>query len=212
MDFGDLPLFYQQVSLALARPLPGVKAQSALAIVNSDRFSVKPDHAKQAAVCAVLYPSEDQFVKLIYIQRALHDQDKHSGQISFPGGQVELADVDLLATAIRELQEETGIEISETNLLGRLSPLYIPVSNFQVHPYVFGITYKPEVLRQESEVDEIFGFELHNLLQAEIQTKRISGYGFSIDKAPFFDLGDKTLWGATAMMTNELLEVIRSIK
>lgn len=203
--------FYSRLRISLNRPLPGIEAQKELAIVSRRTFARTPQNAKQAAVCAVLYPHSDHIVRIAFIQRAHHDQDRHSGQISFPGGQVEQQDANLMQTALRELHEEIGIEVGDDQILGALSSLYIPVSNFLVHPYVIALNEKPEVLLQESEVAEIFGFDLHKLMQTPILRKEISGHGYTIPDAPYFNIEGRTLWGATAMMTNELLTVVRSM-
>jgi 8-oxo-dGTP pyrophosphatase MutT (NUDIX family) len=202
--------FYSHLREALVRDLPGIEAQRQLAIVGRKLFAQQREDARQAAVCAVLYPHEAT-IRLAYIVRAAHEDDRHGGQISFPGGKVEVEDEDLSHTALRELREETGISVEKSQVLGALTSLYIPVSNFMVHPFVIGLHEKPEVLRQESEVDEIFGHDLHHLLSLPIGRKQITGYGFTIPSAPYFDLNGRTLWGATAMMTNELLEVVRGI-
>ena len=207
----DILSFHVHVRDALHLPLPGIDAQRKLAIVGRQIYSRRPDDAKQAAVCVVIYPHE-KTVRIAYIQRSQHKNDRHSGQISFPGGQVEDSDTDLIDTALRELKEETNILATREQVLGSLTSLYIPVSNFLVHPYVIGLEKKPEVLRQEDEVADIFGFGLSDLLVMEIKKKQISGYGFTIPSAPYFDLDGRTLWGATAMMTNEFLNVVRSME
>ena len=209
MTANNISEFYSSLRVSLRTPLPGVDAQLQLAIVGRRVFATTPHTAKQAAVCAVLYPSDNE-LRLAFIQRTTHDKDHHSGQISFPGGQVEPQDETIEDTAIRELLEETAIDISKSQVLGALTSLYIPVSNFEVHPFVIGLDEKPTVLKQESEVADIFGFDLNQLLDLSIKYKQISGSGFTIPSAPYFDLDGRTLWGATAMMTNELLEAIRS--
>ncbi len=212
MQTGELSTFYSELKYALHnRKLPGLAAQLQLAIIGRRAFEYIPKNAKQAAVCAVLYPEKVDRFRIAYIQRTVHEKDRHSGQISFPGGQVEKLDVDLRHTALRELLEETGIEAHNHQILGSLTSLYIPVSNFQVHPFVIGLPTKPSVFKQDDEVDDIFGYGIYRLLNLPILYKTISGGEFTIKRAPYFDLDGRTLWGATAMMTNELLEVIRSI-
>lgn len=210
MHFGGHETFYTTVRAALTRPLPGTDAQAALAIVGRKLFKSPPEGAKKASVCLVLYPHADT-LRLAYIQRTHHEKDRHSGQISFPGGQVDPTDADYQAAAIRELEEETGINVTADAVLGQLSWMYIPVSNFQVFPFVIGLDKKPEVFKQDDEVAEIFGFDLDRLLSMPVSRKEIAGRGFTVKDAPYFDLDGRTLWGATAMITNEFLEVIRAI-
>lgn len=208
MTPGAIQDFYDQLRTQLTKSLPGLEAQRELAIISRRMFASQPKQAKKAGVCAVIYPSSDS-LRLAFIQRTMHEKDRHSGQISFPGGQMEDQDDNLQVTAVRELEEETGIMVKPDQVLGSLTPLYIPVSNYIVHPFVIGLGVKPTIWKQDDEVAEIFGCELDKLLKLPIQRKAISGQGFTIPDAPYFDLDGKTLWGATAMMTNELLKVIR---
>lgn len=209
MRFGDRTSFYSSIKQQLTRPLPGASAQEALAIVGRRVFKSPSDQAKQAAVALVIYPYDTTY-RLAYIQRTHHEKDRHSGQISFPGGQVDPSDADYQAAAIRELEEETGITITSDKVLGELSWMYIPVSNFQVFPFVIGLDEKPAIFKQDDEVAEIFGYNIDALLDMPIRKKEIQGRGFTVKEAPYFDLDGRTLWGATAMITNEFLEVIRA--
>lgn len=211
MRFGDRATFYTLIQSQLTRPLPGESAQEALAIVGRRVFKSPAAHAKQAAVTLVIYPHESTY-RLAYIQRTHHEKDRHSGQISFPGGQVDPTDASYQAAAIRELEEETGIIVNSNQVLGALSWMYIPVSNFQVFPFVIGLDEKPAIFKQDDEVAEIFGYDIDGLLDMPIRRKEIQGRGFTVKEAPYFDLDGRTLWGATAMITNEFLEVIRAMQ
>ena len=194
----------------LTEELPGAAAHEQLAIVHRDKFTQAPLHALQSAVCLLLFPKEER-IHVVYIQRAQHPNDKHSGQISFPGGAKEDTDTDLQATAIRELAEETGILLPESNILGPLSPIYIPVSNFEVQPFMAYLTERPSVLKQESEVAEIFSVELAHMMRKEILYKDMEVRGWRIKNTPFFDINGKTLWGATAMITNEMRAIMDDV-
>lgn len=165
---------------------------------------------RQAAVTIVLFPSPED-ISLIFIRRSARSDDHHSGQISFPGGKLEEDDTNLQETALRELKEETGVLTSHENVLGELSPLYIPVSNFNVQPFVIGLSHKPQTARQESEVADIFSFSLTRLLKSQIEYKTLSARGYRLKDVPYYNLDGRTLWGATAMITNEFLSVVRSI-
>ncbi|MFT6148189.1 MAG: 8-oxo-dGTP pyrophosphatase MutT (NUDIX family), partial [Saprospiraceae bacterium] len=100
----------------------------------------RPENAKVAATLTLLYPKQNQW-HVALMERVSHAKDKHGGQVSFPGGKAEKSDVDLKYTALREAEEELGIPKSEVNILGQMTELYIPVSNFLVYPFI-GFTKK----------------------------------------------------------------------
>ena len=133
------PQHLQQLKDALEGPLPGIQAQ--LRMVG--RVRAMParvtENCKQSAVLCLLFPDEGQLSVLLMKRK--DDNTAHSGQVSFPGGKFEPADPDYCATAIREAREEVGINPEKIEILGALTPLYIPVSNFNVHPFV-GCTLK----------------------------------------------------------------------
>ena len=105
--------------------LPGRNAQLTMAPPMRGSYAAPPVDARRASVLALLYPIESR-LHLLYIQRTSPKRDRHAGQISFPGGSVEPADVDAAATALRETEEEVGIPREAVELLGGLTQLYIP--------------------------------------------------------------------------------------
>jgi 8-oxo-dGTP pyrophosphatase MutT (NUDIX family) len=144
--------FIQEISNKLAQPLPGREAQYRMAHVVRTTYQAPPTDARIASVLALFYPKNDEW-HLVFIERAAsHPGDRHAGQISFPGGKKEPQDQVLSDTALREAEEEIGVRASDIQLLGGLTDLYIPVSNFQVHPFVGWLDYTPEFSPQESEV------------------------------------------------------------
>ena len=132
----------------------------------------------------------------------------HSGQIAFPGGKVEPTDTDLKATALREFFEETGSDITPT-IIGKLTPVYIPVSKCMVQPLVSYVEQKPNFSASAYEVNELIEWEITDLLNPEIikETTIEPTPGLKL-KTPYFDVQGKVLWGATAMMLNELKIII----
>ena len=126
----------EQLEAGLKQPLPGQEVQYQMAHVVRRRVEPPPTYAKQAAVLALFYPLKERW-HLVFIERqASHADDRHAGQISFPGGRQEPSDASLQETALREAEEEVGLDISQVNVLGRLTHLYIPVSNYLVNPFV----------------------------------------------------------------------------
>jgi len=195
----------------LKAPLPGQEVQYQMAHVVRRRVDQPPPDAKQAGVLALFYPRNEQW-HLVFIERqAQYKKDRHAGQISFPGGRYESHDGSLKQTALREAEEEIGLDASKVEVLGKLTELYIPVSNFQVNPYVAVTTKTPSFQPQESEVRDILQipFELISRPETQQKTDLQLSQQITLRNVPYFDLYGKILWGATAMMVNELLAVAR---
>lgn len=203
-----------QLETGLQNPLPGSAAHSQMVAAESIRHQYYeiPDDPLIASVLILLYPKNKQW-HLVLIQRVSRDKrDRHSGQISFPGGRAEASDPDLLFTAIREGQEEVGIDPKQINPIGKLTPLYIPVSNFLVHPFVSYTTSLPEFVPQLSEVASIIETPLDHLLDpTTIQKTEIkTPTGFKLKDVPHFNVEGHVVWGATAMILSEFLNVVES--
>lgn len=118
----------------LSLPLPGYEAQRKMMNVNRPHIVPVPEQARQSGVLLLIYP-EDTDLKLVLIERP-KDGSVHSGQVAFPGGQKEKEDLNIIRTALREANEEINLDPDRVNILGALTSLYIPVSNFEVHPIV----------------------------------------------------------------------------
>ncbi len=165
-----------------------------------------PDNARPSAVLCLLFPLNDELH--ILLMKRKEDKRAHSGQISFPGGSYETTDADLKATALREAQEEVGIMSADVDVLGALTPLYIPVSNFNVYPFVGYSHDRPAYNLSHSEVSYTIEVPLSNLLHAERKTITdvISpAVPDVIRKVKAYKLEDGTvIWGATAMIISEL--------
>ncbi len=165
--------------------------------------------AKPSAVLVLLFGSE-QSLSTVLIKRA-RDGTIHSGQISFPGGQQEEADKDLVHTALREAGEEIGINPSDVRVLGMLSQVYIPVSNFIVQPVVGWLDYKPVVRVSPQEVDSYYIVPLSKLFdEPAIDRRQIMVRGKSIE-ATGFAVDGIFIWGATAKILAELKVYLKSL-
>ncbi len=205
-------LFIENLKTNLQKPLPGIEAQFEMAHVKRERVlanTYESQNYRPSAVLILLYPNEQQQTSVLLIERMTYN-GHHSGQIAFPGGKAEPDDVDLQATALREFFEETGADIIPT-VIGQLTPVYIPVSKFMVQPYVSFVEQKPNFSASAYEVNELIEWEINHLLNPEIikETTIEPTPGYKI-KTPYFDLQGKVLWGATAMMLNELKKIISS--
>lgn len=167
---------------------------------------------KASAVAIVIYQDTNDY-RFILIQRTEYE-GKHSGQISFPGGKKDETDLDFEDTARRECFEEIGIDLEDSTLLGKLSPVYIPVSGFLVEPFVFYYPETPLFHKQKREVADVFTVPFSELLQEHvISSMNIRTESNIVMKnVPCFDLQNKQIWGATALMINELREVLFRVK
>lgn len=202
--------FINRFKKNLEAPLPGKDAQYEMARNFRSRANITaPPNARTAGVLALFYPKNEEW-HIALIRRRAHEKDPHSAQISFPGGKFEESDGSLLNTALREAQEETGIAPDKVEMLGPLTSLYIPVSNFEVHPFVGYSTSRPNFIPQEDEVDDILEIPVSFLLDpANIQTTDMVVRNYPLKDVHCFKFKDNIIWGATAMMLNELVTVAR---
>lgn len=199
----------------LASPLPGQAAQYKMASLRRmEELGLRatpPPDVKIAAVLLLLFLQNTKW-HLSLIQRTVNLQDRHSGQISFPGGRFEPGDGTLANAALREAHEELGILPKRVRLLGALTQLYIPVSNFVVHPFVGMLQdgKAPDFVPQPGEVASILTPPLELFLDKNNRkmTDMTIGEGVTLSDVPYFEVEGRVLWGATAMMLNEFLEVI----
>lgn len=194
----------------LQAPLPGPEAQYRMAHAVRGKYQLSSADARVACVLLALYPKASDW-HLVLIQRvSSNPNDRHGGQISFPGGGYEAADGSLENGALREAEEEVGILPQDVNLLGRLTELFIPVSNFMVHPFIGHLDYAPQFVPQPSEVQEIIEVPLSTLRNPnnrQLTEIRISN-NMTLKNVPYFDVNGRVVWGATAMMLNEFLELL----
>lgn len=198
--------FIEQLAADLQAPLPGRVAQYRMAPQprpDSFPYDQTPVDARRGGVLILLYPIDDQ-PYLPLILRPTYD-GVHSGQVGFPGGGQEENDPDIVATALREAQEEIGIALEPITVLGQLSPLYVFASNYLVQPTVAWMAQPPHFQLDTREVAALLEMPLAALLDpANYQREDWELRGRTVD-VPFFRIHDQTIWGATAMMLSELL-------
>ncbi|MFS4493997.1 NUDIX hydrolase [Maribacter sp. 2308TA10-17] len=211
----DYTFFSQQVSKIKNLPLPGEAAHFKMAhkdrIEELELANPQRKNAKKAGVLALFYPKNANITHLLLILRKTY-KGVHSNQIAFPGGKLELQDVDLKETALRETQEEVGVPIKRVKVVKSLSKVYIPPSNFEVHPYL-GLYNEPlPFVLQEDEVESIVEVSLTDFMNdANLFEQTLStSYAKNII-VPAFKLNGYTVWGATAMMLSEVKELLRQV-
>ncbi len=194
---GDLP--GEKAQLRMAPPYrPGM--HDALSSVASPR---------QSAVLLYLFPEQAHW-HLVLMKRPEYD-GAHGGQVGIPGGCLEPGENHRQA-AVREFIEETGVPVDSEQLLGCLTDLFIPSSNFLVRPFVACATERPVYSPDPVEVEEIIEFEIASLLhESTIRRGRVClSNGASIE-APFYAVQGHVVWGATAMVLSEFKEILRGI-
>ncbi len=194
----------------LQRPLPGRSAQERMMGRVLPHPIKVPEHARPSAVLCLLFPMNNELVMLLMKRR--EDKTAHSAQVSFPGGSYETTDADFKATALREAQEEVGIVSADVDILGALTPLYIPVSNFNVYPFVGYSAQRPKYNLSHNEVSYTIEVPLSSLLHPERKTVTdvvSPALPDVIRNVNAYKLEDGTIiWGATAMMISELETIL----
>jgi 8-oxo-dGTP pyrophosphatase MutT (NUDIX family) len=201
-----------QVRRALSLPLPGLPAQ--LRMSPPDRPHVAPPQGaspRQAGVLLLLYPRRGalHFV----LTRRTERLGTHSGQISLPGGRREPHDADLTATALREANEELGVELNEADVLGHLTDLYVPPSHFMVYPTVASLDRTPVFHPQPGEVAEIIETPVAILFDPEVHAeapRALVSLDGRVVSTPFYRIGGQQVWGATAMILSEFEALLQA--
>lgn len=198
----------EKLSLRLQRPLPGITAHEPMRAIPVGDFRPTFEHKlppKPGSVLILLH--EDQgVIRFPLIKRPVYT-GAHSGQISLPGGKAEPGE-DAIQTALREGEEEIGVDHRAVNVIGRLSDFFVIPSNFMVTP-VIGVVKGPVFHPDPHEVSRIISCSLLDLLlEGAIKSKEILAAGQYRMMAPHFEIEDEVVWGATAMMLNEFRMVL----
>jgi len=205
------------IQKALQQSLPGQSAQLKMAPqrleMPIDRWE-HPNDCRDAGVLILLYPHQtlnDYKEWHIILTRRPEYLGVHSGQISLPGGRRE-TDETLQATALRETYEEVGVLAQTITIIGALTPLYTPPSNFCIHPFVGSVTHRPNFKADPIEVAELIESPLNLLRDPTIHQKEVWTFPNGIqNRVPYFDILGHKVWGATAMILSEFLMIIQDI-
>ena len=196
---------------ALSKPLPGLGAQ--LRMAPSPRHGWDPlkfpEGARAGAALLLVYPHDDTLHLPLTVRGS--GLRNHTGQVSLPGGRVDEGE-SLEDAALREAEEEIGVDPKTVELLGRLTPLHIPVSGFILHPVVGFTAKRPAFQRAEWEVARIIEAPMSLLGDAtvtkrETRTRVVNGQSIDVD-VPFDAIGGEKVWGATAMVLAEFAALL----
>lgn len=208
---------------ALTRPLPGLPAQMGMAPIprpGTERILDPFLDCRRAGVLVLLYPAGvGQSARLLHAEpndlclvltRRTESVDNHRGQISFPGGSMDPGE-DAVTTALREAHEELGIDPARVEVLGQLSPLYIPPSGFCIYPVVACAAARPAFTPNPDEVAEVLEVPLSHLLDPVTRCEEIWPIRGEDICVPFYAVGPHKIWGATAMVLCELLALLSDL-
>jgi 8-oxo-dGTP pyrophosphatase MutT (NUDIX family) len=199
----------EHVRAAMRGPLPGLKAQITMA-PRPRPFSPPPGvEPRQAGVLLLLYPIHDVLHLVLTVRTP--DLNHHSGQVSLPGGGWEAGDASLQETALREAQEEIGIVTDELELLGPLTPIYVPPSNNIVHPFVTYVPQRPDFHPDLKEVAELLDVPLHLLLDPATRREEDWTWRGAPLHVPFYAVGGHKVWGATAIILAEFMALLTQL-
>ena len=196
---------------AVARPLDEwrevYESFSPLNLETGERRLRVPEPGEACRRAAVLVPIvlEPKGARVVYTLRT-GDLEDHAGQVSFPGGSPEPQDDSLLATALREAEEEIDLRPDTVEIVGELEEMYIPPSRFLVRPFVGLLSEQAELVLAPEEVEAIFSVSLEELMSPEAFEKVIWEREGWPHEVPTFAVGGHDIWGATAAMTAGLLD------
>lgn len=163
-----------------------------------------------AAVNILLYQKNGEWFFPLML-RTENKNDKHSGQISFPGGSKENSDIDFAKTAKRETSEEIGIDEHYIRIIREISPIFIPPSNFYVHAFISYTKKNPVFTLQESEAVELIEFPINSVLKLRDQPEfRIFPTSRGVE-VPVIDFNGYLIWGATSMILYEFSQLLKNL-
>jgi 8-oxo-dGTP pyrophosphatase MutT (NUDIX family) len=207
MTFDD---FLAQVPKIENSSLPGIDSQFKMAPELRKKLGTHVDMAqrkpRKSAVLALFYPKGNEAYLLFMLRKTY--KGVHSNQIGFPGGKTEEDDANFKATALRETHEEIGLPPKQITLFKQLTDIYIPPSNFLVKPFMGYTKKEPNFVLQEDEVESLIELPLRTVLESNyVSSKMIStSYANAID-VPVYTFTEPVLWGATAMMVSEIIDL-----
>ncbi len=208
MDFNEVIKFIKR---RLNGPMPGFKIQLIMAPVprpGTNPISAVDNSCSKAGVLILLYPISG--VPFLVLTRRTEYVENHKGQISLPGGRQE-PDETIQQTALREVEEELGVSAASFKILGNLTPLYIPPSNYCIYPTVAYSPERPVFHPSREEVAEVIEVSLDQLLNPENTRREVRETKSEKIEIPYFLCKGHKIWGATAMVLAEFVEIVREI-
>jgi len=194
----------------LKEPLPGTSAHLITKVQSKIEFNFPESSkdAKKASVLILLFPDSNN-IHFFLTQRTL-SVEHHKGQISLPGGTCEKNEK-TINTALRETEEEIGVDKNEVEIIGELTPFFTPTSGFIVHPFIGWCNRRPKTNKQTDEVHALFSASLSQLLNdqiLELENWNLRGYE---TKVPFYNFDGHKVWGVTAAILSEFKLILNDL-
>lgn len=192
-------------------PLPGQESQYKMVSIPAKELreiDLTRRNPRKAGVIALFYPDRQHKTNIVLLLRKKYE-GVHSNQVGFPGGKMEKEDHHIRITALRETEEEVGVAPEKIEVIRAMTTLYIPPSNFLVHPFL-GITEEtPVFLPQEEEVEQLIEVPLDDVLDDSLVSRKTitTSYSVNVD-VPVFNFKGYVVWGATAAMLSEVRDLI----
>jgi 8-oxo-dGTP pyrophosphatase MutT (NUDIX family) len=189
--------------------LPGSAAHSKMLPPGRRTISTDQelDSIKQSSILLLLFPEGDTLYTCL--MKRPPTMKHHPGQISFPGGKVEKEDTSAEMTALREAREEVGIDPLTVEILGKLTDLYLEVSQFSIQPFIAWADKKPDFLIDSGEVEELILFPLSDFVAnesvSEVELLTFTGPL----RVKYYPYNGEIIWGATAMILSELIDILK---
>jgi 8-oxo-dGTP pyrophosphatase MutT (NUDIX family) len=211
----------QKLQKKLEGELPGIKSWKRMAVKSGKGESIeseslqkysdwaskeKKDSMKKAAVLVGFFKKNDEWCFSL-IRRPMNEKN-HPGQIALPGGAMEKNET-LMNTALREAFEEVGIKPEDVKIIGQLTPVPVPVSEYLIYPFVGVIDYEPEWVINEDEVEKIFILRMSELISSDNGYTEMWDLRGNKVEVPIFKVMNETVWGATAAVLSELIDIAK---
>lgn len=200
----------KKLKARLKLSLPGVLAHDAFkAMPIGTKLTFKHNDSPRPGSVLILLYEDDNEIKFPLIKRPVY-VGAHSGQVSFPGGKAEPGE-DVYQTALREAQEEIGVDQGAIEIMGRLSEFFVVASNFVVTPVVAMLRTPPAFTPDPFEVAAILNGNLTDIMNNRPIPQKEIVVGKHQLRAPYFEIENEVVWGATAMILNEFRMVVKEI-
>ena len=205
--------FFKKLETRLRQPLPGLKVQKEMSAYPHGTTGINfksNGEIKESSVLIVLFENDDE-IYFPLIQRPMYT-GVHSGQIGLPGGKVEDHDRDRIETALRETEEEIGVKAGDVKVFGMLTELYVQASHYNVMPVVGYLPYHPEYIPDPEEVSRVIEGKASDLMaDKNRKVKELLIQDKYKIVAPYFDIENEIVWGATAMILSEFSAILKEI-
>ncbi|WP_265131424.1 NUDIX hydrolase [Chryseobacterium oranimense] len=200
--------FTEKIQKNLKKELPGEKAHQIMEALYAKYLTLKPtEKTRNSAILMLLYPIGNEIYFPLIVRNSYNGF--HSNEVGFPGGRFEISDENLIQTALREAQEEIGVNPDEVKILGPLTKIYIGPSDFNVLPVVGFLPHRPNFKPDSREVQQIFELKLNSFLDPNILGCSEISIPGDLVTTPYYEVNGHKVWGATAKIIIELLSVLK---